>query len=346
MLCTNTHDTKRSADVRARLDVLSEVPDLWRRTVTRWRRLNRRHRTVVAGRLTPDANTEYLLYQTLVGLWPAPVPGRRVDDLPSTEWLEATKERVEQYMMKAVKEAKTFTSWTDPDPAFEEAVRQFIRVVLTPRDESTFLSDVSRFVARIAPAGALNTLARLCLHYTSPGIPDTYQGDELWFRALVDPDNRRPVDFRARQMLLQTIPGLPDVATAADIASEGASDRLKLHLVRSLLHARRANPELFREGSYEPIPTGGVRSGHVFAFLRRHGEQAVLVLVPRLIAGCFGKRGEPRSAAWEEITLGLPAELAGRQWRSVITGQPLPADPSVEALFTPVPVAVLITGNR
>lgn len=347
MLSTNTHDTKRSADVRARLDVLSEVPDLWRRAIARWRRLNRRHRVAVAGRLAPDPNTEYLLYQTLVGMWPAPGRGRRVDDPPSRAWLADAAERVEQYMMKAVKEAKIFTSWTDPDPAFEEAVKRFVHDVLSPALENeVFVSDVSRLVARIAPAGSVNALARICVHYTSPGIPDTYQGDELWFRALVDPDNRRDVDFSRRGQLLAALPGILDDRMAAELARDLADDQLKLFIVRALLRARRAHPELFRRGSYEPLSLQGGRARHAFGFVRRHEGDALLMLVPRLVAGCFDKRGQQVTAAWEDLELSLPDDLIGRGWQSVLTGQ---NHSTLEAasLLKPLPVAVLLaTRNR
>jgi len=348
LLCTNTHDTKRSADVRARLDVLSEVPDLWRRQVTRWRRLNRRHRTIISGRVTPDINAEYLLYQTLVGMWPSPATGRRVDDPPSEAWLAEAVERVEQYMMKAVKEAKIFTSWTDPDPKYEESVQRFVRAVLTPDAESPFLGDVSRFVARIAGAGAWNALARLCVHYTSPGTPDTYQGDELWFRALVDPDNRRPVDFAARERLLGELPVTLDEAAATAMAAEPESDRLKLHLVRALLQARRDHPALFRDGSYEPLPLGGERADQAFAFERRHGDERLLVLVPRLAAARFGNRGEPRGSAWEGITLAAGASGASSnlRWRDVIRGREVDRGSDLAALADPLPLIVLIGTPR
>ncbi|HEU5174735.1 MAG TPA: malto-oligosyltrehalose synthase [Gemmatimonadaceae bacterium] len=347
MLSTNTHDTKRSADVRARLDVLSEVPDLWRRAVARWRRLNRRHRVAVGGKLAPDANTEYLLYQTLVGMWPPPRPGRRVDDAPSREWLEEAAGRVERYMLKAMKEAKTFTSWTDPDPAFEEAVKGFVRTVLLPENAETdvFLSDVSRLVARVAPAGALNALARICVHYTSPGVPDTYQGDELWFRALVDPDNRRDVDYALRSKLLSALATSLDATASAELMEDSGSDRLKLHVVRALLRVRRAHPDLFRRGSYEPVEILGERAEHAFAFLRRHEETALLVVVPRLTAGCFGKRGQPLTALAESIELKLPAELEGRVWQSVLTGQST-SDLGVVQLLAPLPIAVLTSSGN
>lgn len=340
MTATNTHDTKRSADVRARLDVLSEVPDLWRRSVARWRRLNRRHRAPVAGRLAPDTNTEYLLYQTLVGVWPSPSVGHRVDDPPSAAWLRDAAPRVEQYMMKAVKEAKTFTSWADPDPRYEEAVRRFVRAILADGDP-TFLSDVSRFVARIAAPGAWNSLARMVVHYTSPGTPDTYQGDELWFRALVDPDNRLPVDYGARRDLLDGL--LREPGVAAGSALDPSSDRVKLHVARSLLHLRRDHARLFRDGSYEPVAISGERSSHAFAFVRQLADTALLVIVPRLVAGCFGRRGEPLPGTWTGMRLDLPPDLASRQWRTVLAGGAGADAGDLASLLAPLPVAVLLS---
>nr|MBA3891337.1 hypothetical protein [Gemmatimonadaceae bacterium] len=340
LLATNTHDTKRSADVRARLDVLSEIPDHWRRVVLRWRRLNKRHRVAIAGRLAPDTNTEYLLYQTLVGMWPPPIVGHRMDDPPSREWLRKAAGRVEQYMTKAVKEAKVFTSWTDPDPKYEETVIRFVHAVLGDDADPTFLSDVSRFVARVSGAGAWNSLARIAVHFTSPGTPDTYQGDELWFRALVDPDNRRPVDFTQRAAMLGDLK--LDADKLAALARDPASDLLKLHVVRSILHMRRDNAELFRRGSYEPVAITGERARHAFAFVRRHGDAAVLVVVPRLAAGCFGKRGEPLAGAWAEMGLELPGDLRGRRWKHVITGEELTGDGGVQRILGVVPVGVLL----
>src|SRR6185436_18193203 len=197
-IATNTHDTKRSADVRARLDALTEMPHEWERAVRRWRKLNAKHRRVVKGRLAPDTNTEYLMYQMIVALWPPPRSGRRRDDLPERAWRDLARERLTAYALKAAREAKTRTSWVDPDMAYERALADFVAAILEPSEDAPFLIDVARLVSHIAPLGASNALARVAVHLTAPGTPDIYQGDELWNFALVDPDNRRPIDYEIR----------------------------------------------------------------------------------------------------------------------------------------------------
>jgi (1->4)-alpha-D-glucan 1-alpha-D-glucosylmutase len=323
LLCTNTHDTKRSADVRARLDVLSECHEEWHRHFTLWRRLNSKHRSVVKGRLAPDTNTEYLLYQTLLGIWPSVRRGRRTDDLPESAWFASATGRLEQYMLKAVREAKVRTSWTSPDADFEEALKKFIGAIMDPSDGAPFLPDVARFASRVAPLGHWNALSRVLLHLASPGTPDTYRGDELWFFALVDPDNRQPVDYEERRKLLEEIDGGAGLAggTASESFFQDPADpRLKLLVVKQLLNARRDHPDLFSHGTYRPLFTraGGERADHVFAFARSHGGQHAIAIASRLPAQLeLTKRG---SAAWGSTALDLPDELRGRRWRSAIAG--------------------------
>jgi (1->4)-alpha-D-glucan 1-alpha-D-glucosylmutase len=345
LVATNTHDTKRSADLRARIDVLSEDPQGWERHLARWRRLNKQHKTPVKGRPTPDANTEYLLYQTLVGLWPIPPVDQRADDLPADDWFTRIAERLEQYMMKAVKEAKTHTSWTDPDPDYEEAVKRFVYAILEPNTDSPFLADVARFVSRVGRAGAWNSLARVLVHYTVPGTPDTYQGDELWNYALVDPDNRRPVDYEERRRLLAEVggPGF-EVPHPED-------SRTKLLLVRQALHARRAMPELFREGDYVPLEARGDHADRVFAFARRRGGQAAITIVPRLTMALGDGRTAPVGDVWGDTRVVLPSDLPPMQWRSAVGGREPQVDQDggpaafrLSTLFAELPLA-LVTGT-
>ncbi len=344
LVATNTHDTKRSADVRARIDVLSEVPQEWERHLTRWRRLNKQHRTTVKGRPTPDTNTEYLFYQTLVGLWPAPPADQRADDLPADDWFTGIAERLEQYMMKAVKEAKLYTSWTDPDEEYEDALKRFVHAVLEPNTQSPFLADVARFVSTISRAGEWNSLARVLVHYTVPGTPDTYQGDELWNYTLVDPDNRRPVDYDERRALL------------AELRGPGSGVRgpeRRLFLVRQALHARRAMPELFTEGEYIPLRAEGRHADRVFAFARRRDGQAAVTIVSRLTVAVLGEdRVQPAGDAWGDTRVLLPDDLGTMRWRSTITGcdvhpdrEPGTASVRVSTLLSEMPVALLV-GTR
>ena len=341
MLATNTHDTKRSADLRARIDVLSEVPDEWLRHVQRWRRLNRRHRTIVRGRLVPDTNTEWLLYQTLVGMWPAPRAGRRADDLPSAGWLEQARGRLEAYMLKAAKEAKLLTSWTDPDLDYEEAIRRFIGALLASGGDAPFLADMARFVAQVGRAGLWNSLSRVLLHYTAPGTPDTYQGDEGWTFSLVDPDNRRPVDFARRAAMLAELeasfPPSLDASTASERLREllraPEDDRLKLFVAWRILQARRIEPALFA-GAYEPLAATGARATHLVAYARAAEGRSAIVVAPRLLValGLTGATTALPAGSWSDTSLVLPGTMHGASWRSAFTGCTVHADAATLAL--------------
>jgi (1->4)-alpha-D-glucan 1-alpha-D-glucosylmutase len=355
ILATNTHDTKRSADVRARIDVLSEIPEEWQRHVQRWRRFTRKHRVALKGRLTPDTNTEYLIYQTLVGIWPSPATGRRADDVPPREWLEHAKERVDAYIMKAVKEGKVFTTWTEPDAEYEEGVKRFVHAILTPDEESPFLADLSRFVATIARAGMWNALSRVLVHYTAPGTPDTYQGDECWTHTLVDPDNRRPVDFDARRRMVEEVAAnFPasidaDLATArlADYVREPEDDRLKYLLAWRTLQARRAHPDLFAAGGYEPLRAEGDHAPRLFAYARTHGGRSAIVIAPRLLValGVDAPNGRVSAATWAGTRLPIPEALGGGPWRSALTGREVRAEGGaldVASILTELPLALLL----
>jgi (1->4)-alpha-D-glucan 1-alpha-D-glucosylmutase len=352
LVATNTHDTKRSADLRARIDGLSEVPEEWERCVEHWRQLNEHLKTRVKGQASPDANAEYLLYQTLVGLWPAPDGDHPVNGPPDASWFARTAERLEQYMMKAVKEAKTYTSWTDPNEEYERSVKCFVRGILDPGASSTFLADVARFVRTTARAGLWNSLARVLVHYTVPGTPDTYQGDELWNYTLVDPDNRRPVDYeRRRALLAELMRSVSRTAGAEGHPLPAPEDpRLKLLLARQALHARRAKPALFREGEYIPLRTVGERADRVFTFARRHGEEAAVTVVPRLTMPLLrGERKELTPDVWGNTRVMLPDHLAAMSWRSAITGREVQAARDgrdaflqLSTIFTDLPLDLLI----
>jgi len=335
---TNTHDTKRSADLRARIDALSEMPAEWERSVRRWRRLNAKHRRTVNGRLAPDTNTEYLIYQTLVGLWPPPRSGRRVDDIPDRAWRDAARDRLARYATKAAREAKMRTSWVDPDAKYEEALTSFIAAILEPADDAPFLVDVARLVARVAPIGAVSSLARVALHLTSPGTPDTYQGDELWTFTLVDPDNRRPVDYAAREAALHAI----DRTASAPAPFELYDQRSKIAVVHRLFALRRDRAEVFTRGSYTPLPARGSRAAHVVAFARTFGGRAAVTVVPRLVCDWLAAGGGPEW--WQDTSVELPLELSGISLRSLVgDAENFPPSGKLElgALLRTVPVAVL-----
>jgi (1->4)-alpha-D-glucan 1-alpha-D-glucosylmutase len=282
MLATSTHDNKRSEDVRARINVLSEMPALWRLLLRRWSRINRSRKRMVDGRPAPSANDEYLLYQTLLGTWP-------LDELDDTE-LAAYRTRIQGYMRKAAREAKVHTSWINPDPGYEEALAEFVAALLSSTRRNRFLADFLLAARRIARFGMFNSLSQTLLKLASPGVPDIYQGNELWDFSLVDPDNRRRVDYGMRDALLRDIevrmaPDAPDrEGELRGLLESMADGRIKLYLVWRTLQVRRRLERLFREGEYVPLQSAGARAEHLCAFARRLDDQAVVAVVPRLCA--------------------------------------------------------------
>ncbi|HEU4699402.1 MAG TPA: malto-oligosyltrehalose synthase, partial [Gemmatimonadales bacterium] len=330
MLAGTTHDTKRGADVRARLDVLSELPELWEAHLYRWRRLARGLKPRVAGRRVPDANTEYLFFQTLVGIWPLE-HARAGAPVPDAHCLGELAARLEAYMQKAAREAKTETSWVDPDEPWEAALAGFVRATLDPARSRALLEDVAAFVARLARPGCWSALARLVLQGAAPGVPDCYQGDELWNFVLVDPDNRRPVDYGRRRALLAEVArfdGAGEGERGALVASwAGAADdgRIKLHVRRAVLHARRRWPAAFVGAEYVPLAADGERARHVVAFARTPAPSgnapAVVAVAGRWLAAAAERdAAAPPPAFWSGTTLPLPGALAHRRWRCALTG--------------------------
>jgi (1->4)-alpha-D-glucan 1-alpha-D-glucosylmutase len=328
MVTTATHDTKRGEDARVRLALLSEMPREWGRAVRHWQRLNRSRRAEIDGEIVPDKNVEYLFYQSLLGAWP---PGLRPDDLAG---IESLAERVDAYMIKAVRERKLETSWSTPSAAYEAGVNRFVRGVLDPSRLNPFLADFHGFVAALSRPGAITSLSQLVLKLTVPGVPDIYQGGELWDFSLVDPDNRQPVDWGSRAALLAQL----DKARPADLAPYWQDGREKLFTAARLLALRRAHPDLFAGGDYQPLDVVGERSRHVCAFARRNGEAALVVAVPRLVHQLL-RGGE--TADWGDAAVALPS---GGGWQDIFTLRRLDDGERVAAaeLFADFPVAVLI----
>jgi (1->4)-alpha-D-glucan 1-alpha-D-glucosylmutase len=335
MLATATHDHKRGEDVRARLVALSELPREWRHQVGRFARLNRFKRRELNGQRIPSRNDEYLLYQTLVGAWPFEI------DAPDHPGLAEFAERIVAYMIKASREAKVRTSWTAPDQEYEAGMERFVRRILDPQEGRSFLADLLAFQPRIALIGAANGLAQTLLKVTAPGVPDTYQGCELWDLSLVDPDNRRPVDFELRRAYLGKR------ADPRELLAGWRDGRIKQHVVASASALRRRHAHLFETGSYEPIEAAGALADHVVAFARRSGDATIIVVVPRLVAALLQDREQPcpAPAAWGDTRLALPPAFAGWKLLNQLTEQPVPTSSgslAVAELLDDLPVALLV----
>ncbi len=307
MLSTSTHDTKRSEDVRARINVISELPNEWQRHVARWSRLNRAKKMTVDGEPAPSRNDEYFLYQTLVGAWPLKLQG--------DHGLEAFRKRIRDYMLKAVKEAKVHTSWINPNEDYENAVAFFVENLLSDT-HSRFLGDFQPFVRRVSRFGLFNSLSQVTLKLTSPGVPDIYQGNELWEFTLVDPDNRHPVDYGLRKRLLDDLAGRrTNPGLARDLMDHIDDGRIKLFITWRLLKLRRRYPRLFLEGRYTPLEAEGDLSEHLCAFAREYRGQWLIVVVPRwftrLMTDAKDPTGEP---VWADTEVAWPQKGCFRNW--------------------------------
>jgi len=280
MLATSTHDAKRSEDVRARINVLSELGEEWRVHLGRWSRVNRSKKRLVDGQPAPSRNDEYLLYQTLIGAWPL----EKLDE----RGLDAFRRRIEEYMLKAAREAKVDTSWINPNTEYEEAVARFVRRLFGTNGHTPFLADFLPFQARVARFGLRNSLSQTLLKLLSPGVPDLYQGTELWTFSLVDPDNRRPVDFELRRTLLEELARRsseqPLHELTRTLCEQLPDGRAKLYLTWRALHLRRDDPELFQLGEYLPLAADGPYAGHLCAFARRREQREVVGIAPRWLA--------------------------------------------------------------
>lgn len=314
---TSTHDTKRGADVRARLVALSEVPGEWERAVRRWSRWNQPWKTIVEGRPVPDANEEWFLYQTLVGAWP-------LADADLTDF----RERLGTYLRKAMREAKAATSWLRPNVEHEEAVLGFVEAILTPGEENRFLPDFVRFTRRIAAYGAITGLAQVVLHATAPGIPDIYRGTEVWDLTLADPDNRRPIDYELLRQMLQEVGDEGGSALdrrSAHLLAHWSDGRIKLEVLTRALATRRAEPDLFAGGDYLPLEPRGERATHLVAFARRQDDRWAVTIAPRLIATLRPRAAPPVGRrTWGDTCILLPPG-APVVWRDALTGQRLRA---------------------
>jgi (1->4)-alpha-D-glucan 1-alpha-D-glucosylmutase len=333
----STHDTKRSADVRARIAVLSEMPEEWGRLVARW---HGRHRGSIEAAGGPDPGDEWFCYQSLVGLWP----------LTAAASLDELRGRLQRATLKAAREAKRSTSWFEPNEGYERALAAFVDGLFA---DDRLIADLGRLLRRIGPAGATNALAMGALAATAPGVPDIYQGSELWDVSLMDPDNRRPVDFEERARALSTLPNLASPrergqAGVGALLAGWTDGRIKLHVTTTLLQMRRASPDLFSSGRYLPLEVDGPHRDRVVAFARRHRAGWAITVLPRLILSLAGPGRFPLGASlWAGTSIKLP-ERSPVDYTDVLTGSTRSASRGrlrLGELLGELPVSVLRSGG-
>jgi (1->4)-alpha-D-glucan 1-alpha-D-glucosylmutase len=334
---TATHDVKRGEDTRARINVLSEIPKEWDKHIRTWSRINRRAKKRLGSLTVPDRNDEYFLYQTLVGSFP-------FDQKVLPDFIE----RIKAYVIKAVREAKVHTAWLKPDTDYEEAFIAFVERILTPSDENGFPEVFFPFQETIAHYGMLNSLSQTLLKIVSPGVPDFYQGTELWDFTLVDPDNRGSVDFDKRNRFLRDILERtePDsLELVRELLATREDGRIKLFLIYRALNARNKNISIFKSGEYIPLETKGISKNHIIAFARKNDHGWALALAPRFLTSLVRDRGDPLGTeVWHDTSVSLPDGAPGvwREWitnRSVETGRVLVVGEVLDRL----PVALLMS---
>ncbi len=298
LLATSTHDTKRSEDVRARMVAISEMPELWRRSLQRWRVANRRWKRTINDLEAPDGNEEYVLYQTLLGTWPVQLSGVP-EEAATAEYIG----RIQAYMGKALNEAKLNTSWIQPNEEWDAAMHDLVRGILDSSPRNKFLPSFLPVVQEIARLGAINSLTQTLLKLTSPGVPDIYQGNEVWDYSLVDPDNRRPVDYQARREMLEGLPA----ATPDELMQNWPDGRIKMFLTQRVLQLRREHVDLFQRGEYLPLAASGTFAECCVSFARRLGNQWIVVFAPRLSSRIGFP---PVDERWKDTVLEFPETLS------------------------------------
>ncbi len=336
MNATATHDTKRGEDVRARINVISEIPGEWEKQVKVWSETNASKKRSFNGRAVPDKNDEYFFYQTLVGAFP----------FAESEQAEFV-ERVKDYVVKAVREAKVYTAWLRPDSDYENGFADFVSSVLQPAEDNQFLKEFLPFQQRVANYGIFNSLSQTLLKMTASGVPDFYQGAELWDLSLVDPDNRRPVDFPQRESFLKDIKdkAKTDILKLInELLSTKEDGRIKLFLISRVLETRTKNLLLFQKGDYLPLEVVGKFKDHVVAFARSYENTVAVTIAPRLLTSLVSQGEYPLGEIWSDTQVKLPSGMPS-EWEDAIASQPLKADGTVligEALKY-FPVALLVS---
>jgi (1->4)-alpha-D-glucan 1-alpha-D-glucosylmutase len=319
MLASATHDTKRGEDVRARLNVLSEMPEEWQRNLMKWTRLNRGKGQMLEGQRVPGRNEEYLLYQVLLGAWPLGEMDQQQEG--------AFQNRIREYLVKAAREAKTNTSWISPNSSYEAALLAFFDAIMTRKPGNGFLEQFLPFQKMIARLGIFNSLSQTLLKIVAPGIPDFYQGTELWDFTLVDPDNRRPVDYAVRMAALGGLKEreaeLGATQLVRELLEQREDGRIKLYLIHRLLSFRRSHSGLFKQGDYLPLEAHGARERNICAFARRGSGQTLIAAAARFMATLAPEPGQlPVGTVWLDCSLSL-GELGYGRFRNVITDEEL-----------------------
>jgi (1->4)-alpha-D-glucan 1-alpha-D-glucosylmutase len=335
MNATATHDTKRGEDVRARLNVLSEIPEEWEKQVKTWSEINRSHKTNVRGKAVPAANDEYFFYQILVGTYP-------FNESENSGFVN----RIKDYMLKSVREAKLQTAWLSPDTAYEEGFLNFVEKVLDPSESNYFMQEFLPFQKRVASYGIFNSLAQTLLKITSPGVPDTYQGTELWDLSMVDPDNRRPVDYSRLILFLKDIKekAQTDILKLIDeLFSSKENGKIKLFITYKALQVRKQNLAVFQKGNYQPLEVSGKFKDHIIAFARNDGNTTIITIVPRFLTNLVQPQEYPLGKQWHDTCLHLPSKVP-LAWQDAITNQMIQADGTVQIgeVLKYFPVALLV----
>jgi (1->4)-alpha-D-glucan 1-alpha-D-glucosylmutase len=336
---TSTHDTKRGEDCRARLNVLSEIPLEYGFQIRKWSELNFKKKKTFKGKLAPSKNEEYYIYQTLIGSFPFEKIER-----------EEFKNRMKLHMIKALKEAKINSSWLSPNLPYEESVSKFVTETLDSSNENDFLQDFLPFQKRIAFCGFLNSLSQTLIKIASPGVPDFYQGTELWDLSLVDPDNRRPLDFIKRQRFLEEVQNL-DPSGVQGILDNFDDGKVKIYLINRALEIRRKNRDLFQNGAYIPLKVKGTLSTNLIAFCRRNKTSCAVIVAPRFITRLTKMKRLPLGDVWNDTSVCLPQGVS-KVWKENFTGQSMVSKRLdndegfyVGDLLQTFPVALLIQGE-
>ena len=340
MNATATHDTKRGEDARARLNVLSEIPEQWGEQVKKWSEINRSQKNNVRGKEVPVPNDEYFFYQALIGTYP-------FDENENSTFLE----RIKDYMLKSVREAKTQTAWLRPDSAYEEGFLGFVEKVLKPSESNQFLKELLPFQKRIADYGIFNSLSQTLLKYTAPGVPDTYQGTEFWDLSMVDPDNRRPVDYEQRISVLKDIKQksqTDNLKLIDELMSSKKDGKIKLFITHQVLQARKEQLEVFQKGEYLPLEVVGKFKDHIVAFARSFENTTAIAIAPRFLTSLIAPNENPLGEkVWADTQLQLPQGFSA-SWRDIFTGQTLTGNGTIAIaqVLQHFPVALLLNSPQ